>query len=30
VDSWDLPGPEVVACETVAEAVVLLAAALGR
>jgi uncharacterized protein (TIGR00725 family) len=30
VDSWDLPGPEVVACETVAEAVVLLAATLGR
>ena len=30
VDSWDLPGPEVVACETVAEAVVLLAAALGQ
>jgi uncharacterized protein (TIGR00725 family) len=30
VDSWDLPGPEVVACETVAEAVVLLAATLGQ
>jgi uncharacterized protein (TIGR00725 family) len=30
VDSWDLPGPEVVACETVAEAVVLLAATLAR
>jgi uncharacterized protein (TIGR00725 family) len=30
VDSWDLPGPEVVACETVAEAVVLLAATLRR
>ncbi|HSJ22541.1 MAG TPA: TIGR00725 family protein [Nocardioidaceae bacterium] len=30
VDSWDLPGPEVVACETVAEAVGLLAATLRR
>ena len=28
VDSWDLPGPEVVACETVADAVVRLSAAL--
>lgn len=30
VDSWDLPGPEVVSCATVAEAVVSLAAVLGR
>jgi uncharacterized protein (TIGR00725 family) len=30
VDSWDLPGPEVVACATVAEAVDRLASALGR
>jgi uncharacterized protein (TIGR00725 family) len=30
VDSWDLPGPEVVACETVADAVALLASTLGR
>ena len=30
VDSWDLPGPEVTACETVAEAVVLLSERLGR
>ncbi|HEU4511507.1 MAG TPA: TIGR00725 family protein [Nocardioidaceae bacterium] len=30
VDSWDLPGPEVVACETVVDAVASLAAALGR
>ncbi len=30
VDSWDLPGPEVVACRTVAEAVARLADALGR
>ena len=29
VDSWDLPGPEVVACDTVAEAVARLAATLG-
>ncbi len=28
VDSWDLPAPEVVACDTVAEAVTSLAAAL--
>ncbi len=30
VDSWDLPGPEVVACPTVADAVALLASTLGR
>jgi uncharacterized protein (TIGR00725 family) len=30
VDSWDLPGPEVVACETVAEAVAALGEALGH
>jgi uncharacterized protein (TIGR00725 family) len=29
VDSWDLPGPEVSACQTVAEAVVRLSEALG-
>jgi uncharacterized protein (TIGR00725 family) len=28
VESWDLPGPEVVACETVADAVVQLSAVL--
>ncbi|HLN78460.1 MAG TPA: TIGR00725 family protein [Nocardioidaceae bacterium] len=28
VESWDLPGPEVVACETVADAVGQLSAAL--
>jgi uncharacterized protein (TIGR00725 family) len=30
VDSWDLPGPEVVACPTVADAVALLASTLRR
>ncbi|HSE10874.1 MAG TPA: TIGR00725 family protein [Nocardioidaceae bacterium] len=30
VDSWDLPGPEVLACATVAEAVERLTAALGH
>ena len=30
VDSWELPGPEVVACPTVADAVALLASTLGR
>jgi uncharacterized protein (TIGR00725 family) len=29
VDSWDLPGPEVTACESVADAVVRLTSALG-
>ena len=29
VDSWDLPGPEVVACRTVTEAVAALTSALG-
>lgn len=29
VDSWDLPGPEVVACRTVVEAVAALTSALG-
>lgn len=30
VDSWDLPGPEVVTCASVAEAVTRLAQRLGR
>jgi uncharacterized protein (TIGR00725 family) len=30
VASWDLPGPEVATCATVAEAVVLLSERLGR
>jgi uncharacterized protein (TIGR00725 family) len=30
VDSWDLPGPEVTACATVAEAVERLTATLAR
>jgi len=30
VDSWDLPGPEVVACESVADAIARLSVALGR
>jgi len=30
VDSWDLPGPEVTVCESVADAVVRLSGILGR